>query len=60
MIPEADGGRFIILLPSDTDDDVTYIPCDFLTAPSFLRMAERLGAKGGMVFYYHLRKQYKW
>lgn len=45
MIPEADGGRFIILLPSDTDDDVTYIPCDFLTAPSFLRMAERLGAE---------------
>jgi exonuclease SbcC len=42
------------------DDDITYTPCDLVTAPSFLRMAERPGAKGGTVFYYHLRKQHKW
>ena len=60
MIAEVNGGQLIILLPSDKDDDITYIPHDLLTAPSFLRMAKRLGAKGGMVFYYHLRKQYKW
>lgn len=60
MIPKANGGRFVILLPSDKDDDITYTPCDLVTAPSFLRMAERPGAKGGTVFYYHLRKQHKW
>ena len=60
LIPEANGGRFIILLPSDEDNDITYIPCDLLTAPSFLRMAKRLGAEGGMAFHYHLRKQCKW
>lgn len=59
-IPNANGGTFIILLPSDEDNDVTYIPCDLLTALSFLRMAKRLGAEGNTAFYiscscpYHL------
>lgn len=50
-IPEADGGRFIIFLPSDEDSDITYIPCDLVAAPSFLRMAKRPASEGRVAFY---------
>lgn len=50
-IPEANGGRFIILLPSDEDNDITYITCDLVAAPSYLRMAKRSGSEVSMAFY---------
>ena len=38
MIPEANGGQFVILPPSDKDDDITYIPCDLVFLENLLRL----------------------
>ena len=51
-IPDANSGRFIIVLPSVEDSDRTYIPGDLVAVPSFLRVAKRLGSEVRMAFYY--------
>lgn len=51
-IPDASGGRFIILLPGDEDNDRTSIPGDLVATSSFLRIAKRLGCEERMAFHY--------
>lgn len=46
LIPKADSGRFIILRSSDGDNNITYILCDLVVAPLFLRMAKRPVSEG--------------
>ena len=42
LMPEANSGRFMVPLPSDEDNDITYVPGDLVPAPSFLRTAASL------------------